>query len=78
LRRLADDNIQMFMDAVAEDFGTLEAAQQGLPALLWHARTNRRESQVTFGRNEAGVQMFRASVDAMLAEQGANAPGGAE
>jgi phenylpropionate dioxygenase-like ring-hydroxylating dioxygenase large terminal subunit len=77
LRDYWDDNIQKFMDATAEDFGALEAAQRGFPALLRHGRATGDGCQVTFGRNEAGLQMFRAGVDAMLAEQGADAIGGA-
>jgi phenylpropionate dioxygenase-like ring-hydroxylating dioxygenase large terminal subunit len=78
LRSYWDENIQKFMDAVAEDFQTLEAAQRGFPAVVEHARTGGRESQVTFGRNEAGLQMFRVNVDAMLAERVDGAAGGGE
>lgn len=62
-----DENIGKFMDAAAEDFGALEAAQSGFgrPGTL---RAPGHES-VVFGRNEWGLQLFRNIVDTVLIEE---------
>ncbi|PSM40849.1 hypothetical protein C6Y14_22810 [Streptomyces dioscori] len=68
-RAYHDDNIGKFMDAAAEDFGALEPAQDGFgrPGAV---RAPGHES-VVFGRNEWGLQLFRSTVDAALAEKDA-------
>jgi len=59
-----DDNIGKFMDAVAEDFDALRAAQDGFgrPGSL---RIPGGDS-VVFGRNEPGLRIFRERVKAAL------------
>ncbi|MFD6286224.1 aromatic ring-hydroxylating dioxygenase subunit alpha [Streptomyces sp. NPDC060205] len=66
-RAYYDDNIGKFMDAAAEDFAALELAQDGFgrPGAVRAPG----HGSVVFGRNEWGLQLFRANVDAALAEQ---------
>ncbi|MFE1802432.1 aromatic ring-hydroxylating dioxygenase subunit alpha [Streptomyces sp. NPDC059517] len=71
-RAYHDDNIGKFMDAAAEDFAALELAQDGFgrPGTV---RAPGHET-VVFGRNERGLQLFRATVDAALSEKDADLP----
>ena len=78
LRRRAywDENIGKFLDAADEDFAALTAAQQGFAAQVELARAQGRpEPAVTFGRNEAGLQLFRRAVDEALAADRSDSAG---